>query len=387
MKFLPYVLRNVLRNKLRTLFTCMSIAVSLFLLALLYGYIEVQDELAAQSVNYNRLGVVHANGLTFSLPIAHVDKVRGMPGVKAATPLAWFGGVYKDDKLPFAQFATDPQIIMQVFDELTLPDEQLRAWQGNRAGCVAGRRLAEKKGWKIGERVPIKGAIYPVDLNLTLEGIYDGPDTSDREMLWFQWTYMDELLKQSRSAQAGDAGTVWVKGESAAVLPELMRRIDERFASSDAPTRTMTEQAFQQMFTEMVGNVQAFIRNTALAVVFSLVCVAANAMAMSLRERTREVAVLRAIGFSRQLVMSLVLSEAVAIAFLGGLLGVMGAKLLFGVGNLGSLILPFFPVFYIPWSTTIFLLAVAAAIGLVSGIVPAWRAARLSVVDGLRKVV
>lgn len=387
MKFLPYVLRNVLRNKLRTLFTCMSIAVSLFLLALLYAYIEVQDELGAKSVNYHRIGVVHANGLTFTLPISHVDKVRTMPGVKAAIPLAWFGGVYKDDKLPFAQFATDPQYVMQVFDELTIPDAELRAWQGDRAGCVVGARLAEKKGWKIGERIPIKGAIYPVDLNLTLLGIYDGPDSSDREMLWFHWTYMDELLKQSRNAAAGAAGTVWVKGESADVLPDVMRRIDERFASSDAPSRSMTEQAFQQMFTEMVGNVQAFIRNTALAVVFSLVCVAANAMAMSLRERTREVAVLRAIGFSRQLVMSLVLSEAVAIAFLGGAMGVIGAKILFGIESVTSTLLPIMPVFYIPWSTSIFLLGVSAIIGLVSGIVPAWRAARLSVVDGLRKVV
>jgi putative ABC transport system permease protein len=206
-------------------------------------------------------------------------------------------------------------------------------------------------------------------------------------MLWFHWTYLDESLKAKRNPIAGMIGIAMLKVASAAKLPEVSQRIDERFASSDAPARAMTEQSFQQMFVEMMGNVQAFIRNTALAVVFSLVCVAANTMAMSLRERTREVAVLKAIGFQRGAVLALVLGEALAISLLGGALGALGAKALFSVLDLSMVPIMGLNLFYIPWITTLYALGLAALIGLTSGIVPAWRAASVSVVDGLRKLV
>jgi putative ABC transport system permease protein len=387
MKFLPYLFKNMMRNKLRTAFTAASIGVSLFLVTLLYAYLSVQDELAGESAVYNRVVTLHSQGLTFPVPIAHLDRVRSMPDVEAVSQLAWFGGKYKDERVPFAQFATDPQNIMNVMTEYELAPDQLKAWQDDRTGCVVGTKLAAQKGWSIGDKVVLKGDIYPADLELTVRGIYDGPETADLMMLWFNYTYLDELLKKGRSEFAGNAGTLFVKTSSAEAMPRVMQQIDARFANSDAPTRTMTEQAFQQMFTEMLGNVRAYIRNTALAVVFSLVCVAANAMAMSMRERTREVAVLKAIGFSRPLVLRLVLSEAVAIAVIGGLLGVLGAKLLFHYYDLSTLGLPGITRFYIPWSTAAFGLAISAAIGLAAGIVPAWFAARLPVIDGLRRVV
>jgi putative ABC transport system permease protein len=181
-------------------------------------------------------------------------------------------------------------------------------------------------------------------------------------------------------------GIVSAKAVSADVLPEVARRIDARLVG-DAPVHAMTEQSFQQMFMEMVGNVQAFIRNTALAVVFSLVCVAGNAMAMSLRERTREVAVLKAIGFQRSTILMLVLGEALAIAMIGGLLGSFGAKGLFASLDLSQIPIPGLNRFYIPWITAVHALLLAGAIGLMSGIFPAWRAAHISVVDGLRRVV
>jgi putative ABC transport system permease protein len=170
-------------------------------------------------------------------------------------------------------------------------------------------------------------------------------------------------------------------------MPELMRKIDERFANSESPVRAMTEQAFRQMFTEMLGNIRLFIRNIAIIVVAALVCVTGNAMAMSLRERTREVAVLKAIGFSRFIVLTLVLFEAVVIAVTGGLLGVLIAKFFFRFADMSGIGIPGFSMFYVPVSTMIFSMLLAASIGLASGIIPAWRAAQISVVDGLRRVV
>jgi putative ABC transport system permease protein len=386
-KFLPYVVKNVLRHKLRNIFTCISIGVSLFLVTLLHAYLTVQDELGAKSVEYNRLVATHAQGLTFPIPIAYVDKVRSISGVKAATQLAWFGGKYKDDRLPFAQFATDPKNILRVFAEYTLTDDEIRQWQNDRTGCVVGSKIARKRGWKLGDKIPIKGDIYPVNLELTVRGIYNGPETADLEMLWYHYTYLDELLKKSRSPMAGNAGTIFIKAESADVMPNLMRDIDARFASSDSPVRTMTEEAFRQMFTEMLGNVRAYIFNVSAAVVFSLVCVAGNAMAMSMRERTREVAVLKAIGFGRGTLLSLVLSEGMLVALAGGVLGVFGAKLLFDWSDLTLSGIPGFTRFYVPWSTMIWGLFLAAGVGLASGALPAWRAAQVSVVNGLRKVV
>jgi len=387
MKFLPYIVKNIMRHKLRNVFTVLSIAVSLFLVTILYAYVSVQDELAAKSVQYNRVVVQHAQGLTFPVPLAYVDRVRSMPGVKAAVPLSWFGGKYKDDKIPFAQFATDPQTIMSVFTEYTVPPEQLSAWQNDRTGCIVGEKIARKRGWKVGDKIPLQGDIYPINLELTIDGIYDGPETADKEMLWYHYDYFDELLKKNRPIMAGNAGTIFVKVDSADRLSSMMRDIDDRFASSDAPVRSMTEQAFQQMFTQMLGNIRAYILNVSLAVVFSLVCVAGNAMAMSLRERTREVAVLKAIGFSRTTVLSLMLSEAMLVAMLGGALGVFGAKTLFDWTDLTVSGIPGFSTFYVPWSTIGLGLAVSAAVGLTAGAIPAWRAAQVSVVNGLRKVV
>lgn len=387
MKFLPYVLRNVFRNKLRVLFTSLSIAVSLFLVAILYTYLEVRDELGKMSQENNRIIVMHAEGLTSPVPIAHVDRIRGLAGVKAATPMSWFGGRYKEEQFTmFSQFGTDAQAIPEVLDEYKIPPDQLKAWQEDRTGCVAGAKLAAQRGWKLGEKIVLKGDIHPVDLELTLRGLYDAPDTADHKMLWFHWTYLDELLKKQGERNSGDAGTVFVKTGSSAELAPLMDRIEQRFANSDSPVRPMTEQAFQSLFTEMMGNVESLIRYTALAVVFALICVSANAVAMSMRERTREVAVLKAIGFGRGKILGMVLAEAVIVAALGGLLGVGAAKLLLSVFDL-TWIIPVLTVIWVPWRVVFGGVALAALIGLISGIVPAWQAANLSVVNGLRKIV
>jgi putative ABC transport system permease protein len=386
MKYLPLILRNVLRNKIRSLFTGASIAVSLFLVVTLYSLLTHQDELAEASKVHNRVAVMHKAGLAGQLPIAHLDRVRSLPGVQVAAPMSWFGGNYREEPVQFAQFGTDPQTIFKVYEELEIPPQQLEAWQNDRTGCIVGAVLARNKGWKLGDRIPLQGNIYPVDLELTVDGIYDGPSSVDKEWLLFHFDYMDKALQELRYPTAGNAGIIMLRTTTADQVPQVMRAIEDSFASSDAPVKSLTEKQFAQSFTEMFGNVKGFIRYTSMAVVAALLCVAANTMAMSVRERTREIALLKAIGFSKPSVLTMFLCESVLIGLVGGVAGALGGKLLFALVDL-STVAPGLGLFYIPWRTALWGLALAAGIGLLSGLVPAWRASQISVIDGLRKVV
>lgn len=385
MKLFKYIWRNATRNKLRSSLTILSVGFSLALMTVLYGFLAMQDDWSKQAKVYNRIVVMNKQGFAGKLPIAYVERVRQAEGVKAAVPYTWFGGMYKDDKMPFAQFGTDSREAFNVWSEFQIAPEQLAAWQKNRRGCVVDRRFAENRGWEIGEQIPIKGTIYPFDLELELVGIFETPKPV--ESLWFHWDYLEEGLKQkSALQQAGNAGMIFAKAESASVIPAICQAIDDRYASSDNPTRTQTEAAFAQMFADMMGNIQAYIRNIGLAVMFSLTLVAGNAMAMSMRERTTEVAVLKAIGFSRSRVLNMILGESCLIAAVGGLLG-----LAVGGGFLQLLhkgVSQMFPLSFWdmagPWM--LWIIGIAAGIGLVSGVIPAIRAAQLSVVDGLRRV-
>ena len=381
MKLFTYIIRNALRNKMRTLLTIMSIAVSLALMSTLYGYIRLMDEIGEEMDQYNRLIVQHAQSLTMPVPIAHVDKIRKMDGVVDAIPMTWYGGVYGDEKIFFAQFGTDPERFFNVYSEYRLPEDQIQAWREDRTGCIAGRKAAEMRGWRIGDRIPLKGVIYPVDLQLTLRGIYEGLDET---MVLFQWDYLDELLETRFGRNIGNAGSIAIQAEGPGVLAQIMEEVDARFESSNFPTRTLTEKAFNQGFMDMMGNVKGFIRNIGLAVIFTLVLVAGNTMAMSIRERVREVAVLKAIGFQRGQILTMILGEAILISALGGLLGVLGTKFLLQAVDISQFL--FMPFFYIPNYTVLMGMGIAALIGFASGVVPAWRASSIRVVDGLRQV-
>jgi putative ABC transport system permease protein len=385
-RFLSYIWRNASRNKLRSLLTVLSVGFGLAMMTILYGYLAMQDVWAQEAEKHNRFVVLNIQGFSGRIPIAYVNRVTRLEGVRAAVPYSWFGGVYKDERMPFAQFATDPEQAFNVWDEFTIPPEQLAAWQNNRRACVVDRALAEQRGWKVGERIPLKGTFYQYDLELELVGIFDTPQPV--LSLWFDWQYLEEGLKSRGITQAsGNAGMIYAKAASAGVIPGLCRAIDDHYGSSENPTRTQTEAAFAQMFSQMLGNIRLYILVIAVIVTFSLTLVAANGMAMSLRERTTEIAVLKAIGFPRIRVLGLVLGEACFIAGLGGLLG-----LAFGNGFLAMAhqampqMIPVGPGDLAgPWMAGI--LAVGVGIGFLSGIVPSVRAAQLSVIDGLRRVV
>lgn len=386
MKLFTYIWRNVTRNKLRSSLTVLSVGFSLALMTILYGYLAMQKVAEAEAAKHDRLAVLNKLGFAALLPIAHVERIRKMEQVSAATPFSWFGGNYKSQQMPFAQFGVEPKYVFDVFQEYEIAGDQIEAFKNDKQGCVADRWLAEQMQWEIGERIPLEGTIYQYDLDLRLVGLFEAP--SNTGSLWFNWNYLDEEL-QKAGTFSGNAGMIYLKCKVSDDVAIVSEEIDDTFANSENATRTRTEAAFQRMFADMLGDVQTYIRYISLAVVFALALVAATAMAMSMRERTTEVAVLKAIGFSRQRVLALVLGESTMIAILGGLLGIAGGL---GALHLLSSVPIAAQMFPIPVSALVGtwlagLVAVAAGIGFVSGVVPAVLAAQLSVVNGLRRVV
>lgn len=384
MKLFTYILRNITRNKVRSLLTILSVGFSLALMTVLYGFMASQETWKNGAAQANRIVIMNVQGFSGRVPIAMVDDIRGTDGVVAAVPYAWFGGTLQEETMPFAEFATDADEVFDVWPEMKISDDELKAWKSNRQGCVVDHRIAEKRNWTVGQRIPLKGTFYPVDLDLELVGTFDAPKNTDS--LWFHWKYLDESLKAKESEAAGNSGTIFARVAESPNIPNVIQAVDDRFASSDTPTRSQTEAAFAQMFVDMLGNVQVMIRWIGLLVVLCLSLVAANSMAMAMRERVTEIAVLKAIGFSGQRVLVMVLGEAFMVSFLGGILGVaMGCGLL----HLMHLAMPQqFPFTLIemmgPWITYGFF--VAGGIGLISGLIPAIQASRLSVINGLRRV-
>jgi putative ABC transport system permease protein len=384
MRFFKYTFRNVTRNKLRSALTAFSIAISLAMLTMMYGFATLTDQLIPELAKANRLIVMSRDGFTSDIPIAALEYVRRQQGVQAAVPFAWSMGVYKDEKLPtFAQLATDADQLLSVWTEFRLPPEQLERWQQTRNGCIIDRNNATRRGWQVGDHIPLKGNNFSVDLDLVLCGIYDGPDFIND--LYFHYDYLNELLLAKNDPKANRTSILFVKAESAAAMDELVVEIDQRFENSDHPTLSQSHQAFAAQFAKFAGNLQAYVQNIGLAVVFALTLVTANAMAMSMRERTTEIAVLKAIGFPSGLVLVMILGEAVLISLVGGSAGVAAGR---GIWSAAHHLWPqYLPLDRMAAEILIKGVLVAAAIGFVSGIVPAWRAARMSVIAGLRKVV
>jgi putative ABC transport system permease protein len=391
-KYLGYVLRNARRNPLRSMLTVASIAICLFPVMLLLSYFRVNEEINASAKGYNQLITMNQQGLGGgSVPISLAREIETWhdAGVLAATPYSWFGGKVGDLPADFAQFAVDPEAVFAVNDALTVSPEQLEAFRNTRSGCIIGRKLAVERSLKVGDKLLLKRDLYPVDLDLDIVGIYDGPPKADLRTVFFSWDFLEETLKASPDGQrmAGNAGTVFFKCKSAEAMPALITKVDEYTRNSDTPTRTQDLEAFGTMFMEMIGDFRYYILCVGIAVVFVLAMVAGVAMAMSMRERTTEIAVLKAIGFSKGRVLFLVLAEATLVAAIGGAIGAFGTQALFQVVDGVRLFQGFLPVFYIPWRIALFGFSMSVLIGLVSGFIPAVQASRLSVINGLRKVV
>lgn len=388
MKYMGYVLRNVRRNKVRTLLTVGSIAVSLFLMMIILSFLSINTSISESLKGSNRLISMSSQGFAAQVPIRFVEEVAQLEGVTAVSPLSWYGGKYQDEIMPFAQFGIYPDKIFDIWDEFEIPDDQKKAFIEDLSGCVIGHKLAADRNIKIGDPMPLKGTIYQYDLDLTVRGIYKCPPDRDGRMLIFNWNLLEEGLKKDfQGRQAGNAGTVFLKIKQGTDTAALCKKIDASTINSDTPTRTQTEDAFVAQFAEMWGDMKLMITAVGLAVVVSLIFVSGNAMAMAMRERTTEIAVLKAIGFTNGRVLMMVLTEAVLVSMLGGLFGALGSKLLFDSFDISPYTAGALPFFFIPASTAMLGFVTSMLIGLVSGLFPAIAAARLGVIQGLRKVV
>ncbi len=377
-----FVVKNAFRNKRRSLLTAVSIAFSLLLLTLMMTiwrsfYLDQGPPESAL-----RLITRHKVSLNFMMPKSYREKIRTVPGVVHVAQYNYTGGKYKDPDKPenvFMQFGTDPEEIFQVYPDWKLDPEQLKAWQRDPAGAVAERSLAERLDWKLGDRIHITGTIYNADLDLTLRGIYDAPP-GNRAML-YNFRYVEEARRWSNSRS--DLFIIMV--DSPDSMSRIAHTVDAMFRNAPEPTRTETEKAFMLDFIAMMGNVKAFILGISLAVVFAILLVSGNTVAMSVRERTREVAVLKTLGFTQRAVLGIFISEAVAISLLGGLLGVMAAN---GLVHLiaDSPQMEMAGGISVTGPTLLVALLAAALVGLVSAFLPSYRASRLPIADGLRHV-
>src|SRR5579863_9060735 len=312
-----FVTKNAFRNKRRSTLTVLSIAFSLLLLTLMMTIWRAfyLDQGSAESSE--RLVVRHRVSLTFNLPGYYREKIRAIPGVVSVVPISWFGGIYKDQKPEnfFAQFGTDPDEFFKTFRDLDMPADQITAWQRDRQGVIVDSSLAQKYGWKLGDRIVLQGTIYPVNLELNVRGIYHS--NPDNKSVYFNAKYVEEAVDFFK----GRAGTFSILAASPGDVSKIATAIDDMFRNSPQPTKSESEKAFGLEFVAMMGNVKAFILSICSAVLFATLLVSANTMAMSIRERTREVAVLKTVGFTRQGVLALFVSEAVALSLAGGLLG------------------------------------------------------------------
>ncbi|MGA7401893.1 MAG: ABC transporter permease [Candidatus Sulfotelmatobacter sp.] len=375
-----FVTKNAFRNKRRSILTVLSIAFSLLLLTLMMTIWRAfyLDEGSAESAE--RLVVRHRVSLTFSLPGFYREKIRAVPGVVAVVPVSWFGGLYKDDKPEnfFAQFGTDPEEFFKVYRDIQMAEEQRIAWQRDRQGVIVDDTLAKKYGWKLGDRIVLKGTIYPVDLELYVRGIFSS--YPDDKAVYFNSKYVEEAV----SFFKGQAGTFSILAASPGDVSKIASAVDDMFRNSPQPTKSESEKAFGLEFVAMLGNVKAFILMICSAVVFATLLVSANTMAMSIRERTREVAVLKTLGFTRQSVLGLFISEAVALAAAGGVIGVgLAYLLIYAVSH--SPYMSFYNMKVTPtmWAAALF---ISGLVGLVSSLIPSYHASQVNIVDWLRHI-
>ncbi|HWC20199.1 MAG TPA: FtsX-like permease family protein [Terriglobales bacterium] len=376
-----FATKNAFRNRRRSFLTAVSIGFSLLLLTLLMSvYRGFYIDQGPAEANL-RLVTRHKVSLVFWLPAYYREKVRAIPGVVHVSPWNWFGGIYKDQKPEnmFAQFGVDPNEIFDILKEDKVAPDQLEAFQRDRAGAAVSRNMANKYGWKLGDKVIIQGTIYPIKAELNIRAIYDTDNPFDA--LFFSTEYVNQALPRVQ----GRIGTLYTLVDSPDHMTSVAKAIDAMFENSPQPTKTETEKAFGLSFVAQLGNVKMFILSICGAVVFAILLVSGNTMAMTIRERTREVAVLKTLGFTRGTILSLYIGEAVTISVLGGLLGATGATLLL-IAATHAPNGTFFTGFKVNAPTYLVALAVAALVGFVSAVFPSYNASRRNIVDGLRHI-
>lgn len=381
MTFFRLILAHLTRSKRRTFLTVSSIALALFLFCTLRTVMTSLDA-GIRASDDTRLVVRHAASLVFPLPLAYRSRLEQVPGVQRVGYGNWFGGYYQDPKNQFTQFAVDGPSLFDIYPEVLIDPAQREAFLSEQVACIAGKTLADKYGWKLGDVVPITGTIFPGEWRLNLRGIYKAstPD-ADENAIFFHWKYVNEGMPVGRKDLVG---IYWLKVASPSDAPRVSAAVDAIYENSPQPTKTETEKAFQAGFIQMMGNVSFLLTILGSAIVFAILLVTLNTMMMAARERTTEIAILKTLGFSDSLVLRIVAAEAMIVSLAGGLLGCGLAFLIFRRVDFtaGGM----FPNFRVLPETVGWGLLLALGMGLASGFVPALTAARLQIASALRKV-
>lgn len=382
-RYFPLAFKNSIRNRRRSILTISSIAVSLCLLGCLiaiYQALFYKDATPGQAL---RLVVRHRVSLAQPLPSSHENQIRRVPGVREISVWNWFGGTYKDARDPnnfFARFGVEPKAFLTIRTQMDMPEDQRRAFISERTACVISQDLAKKLKLKLGDRVTLKGDIYPVDLQLYVRGIFTDPDALNS--LYFNQEYLRQMLPVARR---NFESTFAVLADNTDDVPRIAKAIDEMFDNSPYPTKSESEQQFALSFVSFLGNIKLFLLSICGAVTFTILLVSGNTMAMSVRERIKEVGVLKTLGFTNNAILGIIIGEAASIALIGGMAGVVlasGVTVIVGgfAGNFNAQLngLTVTPV------VALICLAVALLIGVVSSFIPAFNAARTSILDSLR---
>ena len=378
------ILRNAFRHKLRTLLTMLGIVVAIVAFGVLRTIVDAWYAGVEASAS-TRLITRNAISLVFPLPLNYAQKLRQVPGVAAVAGGNWFGGIYVTESNFFPQFAIQGATYLDMYPEFRISAEERKAFLLDRQGAIAGRKTAERYGWKIGDQIPIRGTIFPGTWTFTLRAIYDGADAKvDETQFLFHWDYLNESIKARNPRRADQVGWYTVEIRDPTQAAEISQRIDATFRNSLAETLTETEKAFQLGFVSMTEAILVAIQAVSYVIVIIIMAVMANTMAMTARERYSEYATMKAIGFGDGFVAGLIFAESVGIALAGGLLGI---AITFPVaGFFGSLLGTLPPVFFVSEETILMQIGAALLVGVVAALIPAWRASRVKIVDGLRAV-
>jgi putative ABC transport system permease protein len=381
--FVPFlVIKNALRHKLRTSLTVVGIVVAITAFGLLRTIVAAWYA-GAEGSSSARLVTRNAISLTFPLPLNYAQKIRQVPGVAAVSWANWFGGVYIKEGNFFPQFAIDAPTFLDLYPEFVLKPEEKKAFLLDRKGAVAGRKLADQYGWKVGDQIPLRGTIFPGTWTFNLRAIYDGADAKvDETQFYFHWDLLNETIKAKYPRRGDQIGMYFIEIRDPSQAAQVSQDVDATFKNSLAETLTETEKAFQLGFIAMTEAILLAVQAVSFVVIIIIMAVMANTMAMTARERYGEYATLKALGFANGFVAFLIFAESIGIALVGGALGIMLTFPLAAAfaGALGTL----FPVFFVSRETVLMQLGAALIVGIVAACIPAWRAARVRIVDGLR---
>jgi putative ABC transport system permease protein len=384
MYILKLLLRNAFRHKLRTALTILSVTIAILAFGLLRTFIGAWYA-GVKASSANRIVTRNAISLIFPLPLSYKDKIRQIDGVKQFAWGTWFAGIYIDEKNFFANYAIDAKNYMALYPEFILPPDQKKGFLADRKGFCAGRKLIERYHWRIGDTVILKGTVYPGNWEFVLRGIYHGRDEStDERLFFFHWDYLNESLKKTAPRRADQVGWYVVEVTDANRAVEVAQAIDKTFKNSLAETLTETEKSFFLSFISMVGAIIVAIQMVSLVIIIIIIAVAANTMVMTARERIGEYAIFKTLGFRGWRIAGMIIGESLLVTMIGCLFGILltppAAKVF------GKIVGSYFPTFKVEIETIYMDIGASILVGLFAAIIPTWRAVKIRIADGLRRI-